>query len=223
MTEGQQLTVVMVCAANHCRSRLAEAALQFALNDLEHINVQSAGTEVLDEVPMCPDAATHLRARSIDADIERHGIQLTAPMLTTADLLFAADAAVRSASVAMNPEARPKLFSMRHAGMAAQFLLDEDLVSRARNAHTLGQMHVEETYGNETVKLAAALAPGISAAATWLQLELAAAQAMVSATGNQDIGDAHTIRSQRHRDTFAQVEQAVTPLATLLRTVLNGA
>ena len=217
MHRDNRLTVLVVCAANQCRSCAGHALLATALADLPDVRVMSAGTHADGVQPVCPRAAEFLGGLAVPVDLERTSVELTAGLLAEADLVLVADGQVRADAVALDPAARPKVLLLRGAGRAAEFLLANDRVGIARAAHAAGlDRAVDITDGEEDV-LTSALAPGLQAAAAWLREELAIAQAYAASDAHDDIADAHGSWRNRHPRTLEDVRVACEPLARLIR------
>ena len=219
MAGDETLRVLILCAANQCRSRTAEILLATALANEPNIFVSSAGVDVQAPMPLCPKAEKFLRENGSDPRgfAERPARPLTPEALAMADLVLVADKSVRAAVVAMAPNSRTKTFSLRGAGSAAQYINSNDLVSRASVARSLGLAQVVELIDEESVTVCEALGDGDEAAAHWLRTELEAAQGHAAPMGGHDILDAHVVMSTRHSKALSEVLEAAGPLAVLLR------
>ena len=119
MTVAEPFRVLVVCAANVCRSPLAELLLHWTLADAglaALIEVGSAGTEAEVGEPMCGGAARwvhHAGYRSA---------ALTAELLAEADLVLAADHATAAACAILQPGCRARLFTLTQAAILAEAL-----------------------------------------------------------------------------------------------------
>lgn len=217
MTDGESMHVLVVCAANQCRSRAAEAILRLHLADLPELRITSAGTHVLETMPMCDEASNFVLALGAAPALDVPSRELTVDALQTADLVLTSDVQVRSDVVALSPDARSNTFTLTQAGAGAAHLLTHDLVRRAREAHAAGLPHVVERDGEETIIVAGALRTGLPDAAQWLAEELAAARGVAPPDRGLDIPDAHTEWRTPHRRTLEAVLTATNALARLLQ------
>ena len=208
------LQVLVVCAANQCRSRLAEELLR-STHAASHLTITSAGTEVDAPAPICAFVSEFLSERAVPIEPNRMSAPVSRQHLADADLVLAADARVRAAIVTLDPDVRRKTLLLRPAGLAAAHLLETDMVELARRTHADGQPHATEIVDDEPQIITSALGP--NDAARWLAEELAVAQTMVGAIDGHDIIDAHTDPRADHRRTLLTVANAIDPLALLLR------
>lgn len=221
MADANVLHVLVICAANQCRSRAAEILLSEALANQAGVRISSAGVAVEQPTAICPQAEKFLLQHGCDPRgyAERPSKALTPELLDTAHLVLAADKAVRAAVVAMALNSRTKTFSLRGAGSAASYINANDLVSRARVAHSLGLAKVVELIDEEAVIVCEALGDDPGTATRWLCSELEAAQGHAAPIGGHDIPDAHQVPQARHTKTLEEVLAAVQPLAGLLRSL----
>ena len=221
----EMLTVLVVCAANQCRSRVAETLLHHALVGHENLDIRSAGVDVRAPMPMCPTAQTFVQQRGL-LDARYAAIparQATAALLTDCDLVLVADAKVRAGITALAPNVRRNTFTMAGAGAAALYVTKQRLLERAIDAHAAGLRSVIETVDGEDVVLAGALDPGDAGApARWLRAELEAAQGLVARDGGWDIADAHASAKDIHSRTLQDVASAMDAFATLLASLANA-
>ena len=225
MSGDGALQVLVVCAANQCRSRAAEVLLGGALADVAGVAISSAGVLVEAPLPMCAKAERFVMHHGSDpAGVSRRPARMASPhLLADADLILVADRSVRAGVVALDPTARPKTFSLRGAGAAAQYVIDHDLVTRARKAHAAGERSVAEMVDGEEVVVCLALGSGTSEATAWLRAELEVAQGHAAPRGGHDIADAHTSLRARHSQTLTEVLDATRSLSQLLRTLHESA
>ena len=111
------LNVLVVCRANVCRSPFGSELItrysqRAGLSGV--IVARSAGTDALDELPMCAQALDRL------ADSPAHlAAELTYADLLSADLILAVDRESRAACAILDPGCRPHLFTLRQAAFLA--------------------------------------------------------------------------------------------------------
>lgn len=113
--------LLLVCAANICRSPLAELLLRRELSGLPGIRVESAGTRVVGSASIC----ALVRDRGQDeawalASEEHRPRAVTAEILREASLVLASDRGVRSEVVEVLPEVRDRVFTFLDAAHAAE-------------------------------------------------------------------------------------------------------
>jgi protein-tyrosine phosphatase len=114
-----EVAVLVVCVGNVCRSPLAERLLRRRTEGSD-VEVSSAGVNALVGDPMDPLAAEELVRLGGDPD-DFAARQLTASMLTEADLVLTATRAIRSQVVALSPTALRRTFTLRElAAMLAE-------------------------------------------------------------------------------------------------------
>lgn len=111
--------ILVVCAANVCRSPMAAFALRrrFAeVPEMWRTAVASAGVRVVGTLPACPEVAGFEPGPEWQRLVEGHrSRQLPESELRRAALVLAASRDVRSAVVAIAPEQRARVFTLREA------------------------------------------------------------------------------------------------------------
>lgn len=113
MTGG---SILIVCAANVCRSPLAELALRRGLGEGAAFSVRSAGVRAHDGDPICADVAARHTDEGWQAQSRAHRAQEVTPeMLAEADLVLTASRDVRGELVRAAPEHRDRMFTLREA------------------------------------------------------------------------------------------------------------
>ncbi|MDI1290063.1 MAG: hypothetical protein PSX37_08980 [bacterium] len=136
--------VLVVCRANVCRSPLAAALIQRYVREAgldADVGVRSAGTSVLDGLPMCGEAAAWAGVTST---------QISTPViredLVNADLVLAADRETRAACAILEPGCRPRLFTLTQAAVLADVAAadaDADAESGDRLRWLVGEWDAE--------------------------------------------------------------------------------
>lgn len=212
------MRVLVLCAANQCRSRVAEAVLRDALRDLPQITVVSAGSLAAAPMPICADAERFLITQNLPRDPQQRSQAMAREVLEAADIIFAVDAQVRAAVTALDPGSRERTFLLRSASRSAQFLLNNERVALARDATRSGIPHIEEEIDGMAQIVVSALHKGDEA--NWLHTELAAAHAFAE-PGEHEIPDAHESVRLQHRGTFEAVQSSCAPIAQLIHQVFR--
>jgi len=119
--------VLVVCSANVCRSPLAAALLARSLAGAGHdsvVRVRSAGVAVAVAQPACAAIRHGIHAGpDVELRLSAHVSRPLRPSdVERADLVLAADRAVRSAVVRVVPRAQARIFTLRQAAQLAAFV-----------------------------------------------------------------------------------------------------
>lgn len=190
----QSFSVLVVCAANICRSPYTKALLQdwaeVTGRDGE-VTVSSAGVAAYPGDPMCGHAADHARVDPF-AHASR---ELEPAMLIDADLILTAERTQRGAVARMLPSSRPRLFTLRQAGKLGIALAVPLMDGRLPDG-------------------APPLPVGTVERLRWLVREFDAARGLLAASpeAEADIPDLHG--PGPHDDAFRQVAVAVANLTS---------
>lgn len=119
--------ILTVCTGNICRSPLAEQLLKSAFQGVEHIEIDSAGTQAMIDHPM-PEHSLRIARDNKVADSELHrGKQLIEAHLDSADLILAMDRGHRRKIVELSPRATRKVFTVREFKRLIDVTPDEEL------------------------------------------------------------------------------------------------
>lgn len=220
MIRYENLDVLVVCAANQCRSRVAQSILQHGTQGLSAIKITSAGTRAFPGAPMCRDAHTFLSELGVNVDPTQPAIELTQEVLERADLVLAADTQVRADISTLDPRARTRTFTLRQAAAAATHLQQHDLVTRARAAALTGHVLVTADTERESTVLASALPRDTTQLGGWLAAELAAAQGLAPVVAGLDIADAHQSPRNVHHKVLAEIHASSVALVALFHSLL---
>lgn len=173
--------VLVVCIGNVCRSPLAERLLTEKLPS-ERFRVSSAGVGALTGSPMEPEVAAALArlGGSAEGFVAR---QLTSPLVTEADLVLTATAAIRSRVLEDSPGALRRTFTLRElaalVGSVAVADSATELVAaaaRARSSTAGRDLDVADPYRRD-LAVHTAVADQIDEATTQVAVALAAAGA----------------------------------------------
>lgn len=108
--------VLVACAANVCRSPMAELLLRRGLSALPEVRVLSAGATAHDGGEICPLVAQWCTDDSWGAAAAAHRAHRVVPELLRATaLILVSSQDVRAAVVLMVPEVRGRTFTLREA------------------------------------------------------------------------------------------------------------
>ena len=119
--------ILTVCTGNICRSPLAEQLLKAAFQGVEHIEIDSAGTQAMIDHPM-PEHSLEIAQDNKVVDSELHrGKQLLESHLDAADLILAMDRGHRRKVVELSPRATRKVFTVREFKRLIDVTTDEHL------------------------------------------------------------------------------------------------
>lgn len=114
-------TMLIVCAANVCRSPYAAFALK---RDLPHASVRSAGVTARIGDEICRFTRERIDQHPSGSDfIASHAAtRLDRALIDQADLILTASEAERSAVAVIDPKARTRTFTLVEAAYGVQFL-----------------------------------------------------------------------------------------------------
>lgn len=108
-------SILFVCAGNTCRSPMAEALLDCAIEASDHLygkyRVDSAGTFAVKGSPAAPNAIEAMREMGLN--IEKHRTkQVDEELAEWADIILALDTSIYDQLEAMFPKAEEKLHTL---------------------------------------------------------------------------------------------------------------
>ncbi len=128
-------TILFVCTGNICRSPFLELALRHGLaqRHITSIAVRSAGTDALLRQPMAAPMADILADQNIDASSFRSR-QLERHMVRSADLILTAERSHRSIVARLQPDALPRIFTLRQAARLVQSATEQEASDPGANA-----------------------------------------------------------------------------------------
>lgn len=194
--------ILLVCAANVCRSPLAELTLRsrFAqLPGLAEVHLESAGISVREPRPVCPDveafdeggpwrelAAEHRSRALAAADVLRAGLVLTASR------------SVRSTVVVAAPAHRGRVFTLREAVWLARGYVGESGLG-GRAAIEALHTHLDSMRGLRPV-------PESTRQLPWQRRP----------RHPLDIRDGHNLGAAAHQETLRAVFESAHELAELI-------
>lgn len=145
--------ILVVCLGNICRSPLAERLLRHRLEVLGHgefVPVVSAGLDAPTGAPMDPLAAAELTRLGGDAT-GFSSLRLSAESVEAADLVLTATRGLRARTVAMQPRALRRVFTLREfAALCERDLapgpnqhLGRFVSEAARRRHAVAQLELD--------------------------------------------------------------------------------
>ncbi len=193
--------ILLVCAANVCRSPMAELTLRRALSRLpafEGLSIASAGVSLAGELGVCPlvggfhddDPWQQLAAAHRSRALVREDVR-------AASLVLTASRGIRSSVVAAAPEARRKVFTMREAVWLGDGASPSGLAGEA--AVAAFQEQIDARRGLRQLP---------AASRGWLRAR--------RDRDPLDIRDGHHLRASAHRGTIREVDSTVRALAALI-------
>jgi protein-tyrosine phosphatase len=120
LDENDGRALLVVCAANVCRSPLAEYLLGRALSSLPEFEGHSsssagAGVDAVNGVAICERVAEHIGASGADFARAHRTRVLDAGHVRSASLILTASKVERSAVARLDPSARARTFTVREA------------------------------------------------------------------------------------------------------------
>ncbi len=193
-------SILFVCDANICRSVTAEFVFEeesVKHSALADIVVASRGVAALPEHSSCRAVAEHRQSDSWSERVREHtSTQLLPADIDAATMILTATTTTRSAVVAMHPQARRKVFTLREALWLAH---DYRPTTGAKGDDAIAQFtaHLDRQRGLRA-------APEV-ALRRWR-----------TKAHPYDIPDGHLSGGRKHGAAIAQVEQTVLGLVALL-------
>lgn len=137
--------ILVVCAANICRSPVAAALLRQSLASTplaEDVHVTSCGEHAWRGLETCAEIVGQdglLGPEEAARHARHHPAQLTTKRLLSSDLVLTADRAVRSTVVRLQPQVHDRAFTLREAAALANHVV--------RHVDTSGYGDTEEWLG----------------------------------------------------------------------------
>ncbi len=203
-------TILFVCSANVCRSQYARLQFMEAVHGhplLSLVIVQSAGSVPALTAETC-DRVAQLTAGAHSRPISPRA--LTPRLIARADLILTAEEGHRSLVARIMPQARSKTFTLVEASTIARAAFDDGYLRRAEE-------------GSPEEKLRAFVARLNSLRGVIPLPATKPKRRMLGRTTETpalDIVDAHNLSSRLHARTLAIVDESVTDLVEVMRSVL---
>lgn len=193
-------SVLIVCAANVCRSPLAELALRRGLGTDSSISVSSAGVRANTGDPICTLVASLHDGEQWDAQSRAHRArEVTVDLIEQSSIVLTASRDIRGELVRLAPRSRDWMFTIKeaaHLGVGFAFTAPDRVVEyvahldRARSRSL--PLSAPAGLGSRLRRLAAGR----------------------SGTDPASIADRHASRG--HRETIVEVETAIATIAAQL-------
>ncbi|MCR8670991.1 hypothetical protein NWP09_07535, partial [Agrococcus sp. HG114] len=135
MAAHEAASILLVCAANVCRSPMAALTLRQRFDGLaavDQVRIASAGVSADAGSPVCPSVSAFHDDPEWREQAARHRSRvLDAEQVLGATLVLTASRAIRSSVAGALPERRDRVFTMREAAWLAQGFVREPGVQGA--------------------------------------------------------------------------------------------
>ena len=193
--------VLVVCAANVCRSPYAQYLIERAFLGTG-LSVASAGTSALVDASMCKSTQSSLLKLDPGAGdfISTHrSTQLTADAIGEADIVLSSSRTERHAVAALDPTARSKSFTLLEAAALAEAV-----------AATVSPLE-----GLSTAQWAMAM--HLQLGRVQIPQSTRFGRRLIDPVSIFDVGDVHTGEANSHRPVHASIRAAVGRLAMAAR------
>ncbi|GAA1417347.1 protein tyrosine phosphatase [Agrococcus citreus] len=209
MNDHRSGAILVVCAANVCRSPMAELTLRqafAAMPGFERISVASAGVSAAADQQLCRGVLAVQGDPRWRALASAHrSRRLESREVEAATLVLTASRAIRAAVVAAAPECRRRVFTLREAvwlGAGFERGVDAGAVDeRGADAVDSFWAHIDGSRGLRQLPVAPPRPP-------WRRRP----------PDPLDIVDGHGARTASHRRTVRDVEESARALAALIGT-----
>jgi protein-tyrosine phosphatase len=236
--------ILVVCTANICRSPAAATFLRREFADSGHASdfeVASAGVAALEGSAACDLSDAFVGERT--GEPPHVSQRVTPKLLADADLILAAAREHRSAIAGIDPKARPRTHTVRQAGRAASWLVQDEPdgggVLRAARNRAAGEAAPYETWDFRAS--VSPLPDGGHARFEWMIGELDAARGLVPVPNAadpvgrgraqreyeallghpDDVADPHVVGYNRHEQSISELRKAVAAFTAGLMAVLS--
>lgn len=107
-----EINILFVCAANLCRSPMAEAHLKSITEDLKWVNIRSAGVRAMHGVPTSMGAGKVLEEEGID--FHHLSVQVALSVIKWADFIFVMEKEHRVILLKRYSDVKNKIFMLRN-------------------------------------------------------------------------------------------------------------
>lgn len=122
-------TVLMVCTGNICRSPFAEYLLANLVQDINRVNVSSAGTNAMVGERMSPETQTIAESYGVENFESHRARQLSEEILGASDLILTMTRRQRRKVVELEPRVTRRVFTLREFARLVAATTDEMLAS----------------------------------------------------------------------------------------------
>jgi len=224
-----QVRVVTICTMNICRSPAMATLLERELAEVDlTFAVSSCGTDAVAGVPRCELAQAFIGV----SDASGAARLLADDQLETVELMLTADRSHRGHVVALQPSARPRVFTMIEAARLASWVVSDVGVIDFARRKAKGE-DVTSELGDMRVMTNPLPADSIGRL-RWLVTEMDAARGIAPFGENHfeylridsiradDLPDPHVVGFNLHEPVAAATAAAAATFAAAVRTVLDG-
>jgi protein-tyrosine-phosphatase len=211
-------SVLFVCAANVCRSPYAAAKFRGGIDGKSEIDfyVNSAGTHAISGQEWCPIAEA---AGSSEGSTKLFAEHIKDVDLLSYDLILTTGRSQRSAVLQYQPKTRAKLYTIREAALQIGWLTRQMGVLDAASSD---RSSLKFDFDVDRIP---SLPESIPSRWTWLVEEMNSWRGFVKeiSTGSNalDILDPHESKKEVHKETFAQIDEALAGITLGILKVLN--
>lgn len=124
LSKNLNFNILFVCSANLCRSPMAEIHLKNTIEDLDRVNIRSAGVNAMTGSKISRAAAKILKEK--DLKIEHKSTLLTKPIIEWADVIFVMENKQKDYITFLCPESKDKIAFLRNFKTKSKMRLIED-------------------------------------------------------------------------------------------------
>jgi protein-tyrosine phosphatase len=208
-------TVLVTCTANICRSPFAAHLLegQLAAPEVGAVAVTSAGTDGMVGASACPELWNESGLK-IPAD--HRARQVTAEMVTEADLVIALATDHRSHLASLAPASRAKVFTLAEAAGLAS------VVTQANHALAAASGRLTGLDDLDPLTRVPALPDGSEARFSWLLGEMDAWRGSLNPEAELSVDDPHQVRSALHSDAAVLIQEHVRAFGESISRVMEA-
>lgn len=119
--------ILTVCTGNICRSPLAKQVFELEFSGVDIFEVDSAGVQAMENVPMPEFSLKIAREQGVEAPDDHRGKQVSEELIHKSDLILAMDRGHRKSLVQLSPRATRKVFTVLDFARLIKATADSDL------------------------------------------------------------------------------------------------
>jgi len=220
VSEASQAKILLVCAANICRSPAAEVVMQemwqvSSASSQLNLNIESAGARAMAGMPRCAMSESFV-GKPYEASSQELPVGLS-----RCDLILTMERSHRGPIVVSSPNVRSRVFTLVEVAQLAAFITGSGLVLDAATGHVAGE---DAEFDFDAVP---PLPSDTSARWQWFTSELDAWRGQVpmdllsNSPAAVDISDPHDYQQDMHAESFAQITEAVGVFIKALTEVMS--